>query len=87
MKKTSVFFLFLTFFIIHRAQNSPTSSEFKAQIIGGDNQLAQVLQTQLNIPKTILNTNFNQNLVYIPGHIIYPDFFSFSELILFYFFD
>ena len=38
MKKTSVFFLFLSFFIIHRAQNSPTSSEFEAQIIGGNNQ-------------------------------------------------
>ena len=60
MKKTSVFFLFLSFFIIHRAQNSPTSSEFEAQIIGGNNQLAQVLQTQLNIPKPILNTNFKR---------------------------
>ena len=63
MKKTSVFFLFLSFFIIHRAQNSPTSSEFEAQIIGGNNQLVQVLQTQLNIPKTILNTNFNQDVI------------------------
>ncbi len=63
MKRTSVFFLLLTFFIIHHAQNSPTSSEFEAQIIGGNNQLVQVLQTQLNIPKTILNTNFNQDVI------------------------
>lgn len=63
MKKTSVFFLFLSFFIIHRAQNSPTSGEFEAQIIGGNNQLEQVLQTQLNLSKTILNTNFNQELI------------------------
>lgn len=63
MKKNYLFFVLLIFFMIYRAQNSLSIKENEAQIIGGNIQLEQVLQTQLNLPKTILNTNFNQDFI------------------------
>lgn len=44
------------------SQNSSTSLEFEAQAIGGKEQIEQVLQTQLTLPKTILTSNFDTKL-------------------------
>lgn len=44
------------------SQTSATSPEYEAQAIGGKDQLEQVLQTQLILPKTILTSNFDTKI-------------------------
>ncbi|MBA3680015.1 MAG: TonB family protein [Bacteroidetes bacterium] len=44
------------------AQTSATSPEFEAKAIGGKEQIDQVLQTQLTLPKTLLTGNFDTEL-------------------------
>lgn len=44
------------------AQTSATSPEFEAKAIGGKEQIEQVLQTQLTLPKTLLTGNFDTEL-------------------------
>ena len=61
VKKTSLFAFCLSVFITF-SQNSSTSLEFEAQAIGGKEQIEQVLQTQLTLPKTILTSNFDVKL-------------------------
>jgi TonB family protein len=41
------------------AQTSSTSPEYEAKAIGGKEQIEQVLQTQLTLPKTLLTSNFD----------------------------
>ncbi len=41
---------------------SRTDIELEAQPVGGKEQVDQVLQTQLNLPKTILTSNFDKEL-------------------------
>ena len=39
-----------------------TSSEYEAQVIGGKEQVEQVLQTQLTLPKVLLSSNFDEHV-------------------------
>ena len=41
------------------SQTSSTSPEFEAQAVGGKEQIEQVLQTQLTLPKPLLTSNFD----------------------------
>lgn len=44
------------------AQNFSTSAEFEAKVVGGSEQLNQVLQTQLTLPKSVLTSNFDEHI-------------------------
>jgi len=60
-----ILFLFLVFQVqigIY-AQISPTDAEFEAQPIGIKDQLENLLQTQLNLPKIILNTGIEEKTI------------------------
>lgn len=57
-----IFGLLLFSTTIHFAQKSSTDPEFEAQAIGGKAQIEQVLQTQLNLPKTLLHQNFKADI-------------------------
>lgn len=61
LKKLLSFSLFITF-ISGFAQTSSTSLEFEAQPIGGKEQIEQVLQTQLTLPKTLLTSSFDTEI-------------------------
>ncbi|MDO8999392.1 MAG: energy transducer TonB [Bacteroidota bacterium] len=41
------------------AQTSSTSPEYEGKVVGGKEQIEQILQTQLTLPKTILTSNFD----------------------------
>lgn len=57
--------LTLLVFAVHPilSQNLITPPESEAQVIGGKEALEQVLQTQLNVPKTILGSSFDKDVV------------------------
>jgi TonB family protein len=59
-KLTLIALLFFTTVVF--SQTSSTSPEFEAQVVGGKEQIEQVLQTQLTLPKTILTSNFDIKL-------------------------
>lgn len=61
VKKISILALVLRAFLTI-AQSSSTSLEFEAQAVGGKEQIEQILQTQLTLPKTILTSNFDVKL-------------------------
>ncbi len=46
-----------------KAQISATDPEFEAIPVGGKEQMEQVLQTQLNLPKVILTPNFGADVI------------------------
>ncbi|MDX2172530.1 MAG: energy transducer TonB [Bacteroidota bacterium] len=62
MVKKIFLFTFCLIASVAFSQNSSTSLEFEAQSIGGKEQIEQVLQTQLTLPKTILTSNFDVKL-------------------------
>ena len=62
MLKKLIFFFFLIQINSGFAQTSNTSLEFEAQAVGGKEQLEQVLQTQLTLPKTLLTSNFDTEI-------------------------
>jgi protein TonB len=68
MQKVVLFFLLLHFGFGLVAQNSATSPEYEAKIIGGKAFMEQILQTQLTLPKQLLNSGFKS------------DFFTFFDL-------
>src|SRR5688572_10207816 len=43
------------------AQTSPTDPQFEAQVIGGKQQIDQVFQTQMTLPKQIGNSGFESD--------------------------
>lgn len=45
------------------AQKSSTDPEFEAQAIGGKAQIEQALQTQLNLPKLLVNSDFKTEVL------------------------
>jgi len=51
-------YLFITLLAL-RTQAQLTSEQFPAQAIGGKEQIDQVLETQLTLPKTLLTSNFD----------------------------
>lgn len=57
IKKLFIFFMMLGFTQLS-SQSSSTSAEYEAKVIGGKEQIEQVLQTQLTLPKTLLTSNF-----------------------------
>jgi TonB family protein len=57
IKKLFIFFMMLGFTQLS-SQTSSTSAEYEAKVIGGKEQIEQVLQTQLTLPKTLLTSNF-----------------------------
>lgn len=62
MLKKYISFLFFAFSINSWSQTSSTSPEFEAQAVGGKEQVEQVLQTQLTLPKALLNDNFDRDV-------------------------
>jgi protein TonB len=62
MIKKIFFILMIAGFNQLFAQTSSTSPEYEAQAIGGKEQIEQVLQTQLTLPKTILTSNFDTEI-------------------------
>lgn len=62
MLKKYICVLTVTWAISLSAQTSATSPEFEAKAIGGKEQIEQVLETQLNLPKTLLTGNFDIEL-------------------------
>jgi protein TonB len=62
IKKLFIFLMMLVFSQL-AAQTSSTSPEYEAQVIGGKEQIEQVLQTQLTLPKTLLTSNFDTEII------------------------
>lgn len=62
MLKKCVYILATVWITSLQAQNSSTSPEFEAKAIGGKEQIEQVLETQLSLPKTLLTGNFDTEL-------------------------
>jgi TonB family protein len=62
MKNKIVFFLLLFVQIKIEAQLSPTDEQYRAYPVGIDNQLENILETQLTLPKAILTTNYVQKV-------------------------
>ena len=58
LKKYAVIFLVLRFFA-SPAQETVTGNDFEAIPVGGPEQLEQVLQTQLNLPKSLLSPSYH----------------------------
>jgi protein TonB len=58
LKKCLYIFLVLCPLIFH-AQETITGNDFEAIPVGGQEQLEQVLQTQLNLPKPLLTSSFH----------------------------
>lgn len=59
------FFYILLFFAVHPlfGQNLLTPPESEAKVTGGKEAFQQVLETQLTLPKVILNSNFDKDLI------------------------
>jgi TonB family protein len=56
------FYLFILFFTSQIvAQVSGVKAELEGQVVGGKEELDQVIQTQLTLPKTLLTSNFDVN--------------------------
>jgi TonB family protein len=53
----------LFFSLFTQAQKSSTNPEFEAQAFGGKPQIEQVLQTQMNLPKQLVNGGFKCDFV------------------------
>jgi len=62
MLKNCIYLFIAGMFNSFIAQTSATSLEFEAKAIGGKEQVEQVLQTQLTLPKTLLTGNFDTEL-------------------------
>jgi TonB family protein len=62
MKKVLFGALFQLCIVFITAQVSPTDPEFEGQLVGGKEQLDQVLQTQLTFPKSILTSTFDEEV-------------------------
>lgn len=62
MLKKHIVILFIFCFTTAFSQTSSTSPEYEAQAIGGKEQIEQVLQTQLTLPKTLLTSNFDTEI-------------------------
>ena len=58
MCKRSLIFLIVFSFINGLIPLSAQSSDYEAQVLGGKEQLDQVLQTQLSLPKILVNADF-----------------------------
>jgi len=58
-------FLVILFFAVHPliGQNLLTPPESEAKVLGGKLAFEQVLETQLTLPKVILNSNFDKDLI------------------------
>jgi protein TonB len=61
LKRLGSFLLIITFRAL-TAQEEPADMDFEAIPIGGKAQMEQVLQTQLNLPKTLLTTSFHKQV-------------------------
>ncbi len=62
MLKKYIFILITVWAVSSSAQTSATSPEFEAKAIGGKEQIEQILETQLTLPKTLLTGNFDTEL-------------------------
>lgn len=62
MHKTYLLILLFATNLCLFAQTGATSPEFEAQAIGGKEQIEQVFQTQLSLPKTLLTNNFDRDV-------------------------
>ncbi|MEO6303697.1 MAG: energy transducer TonB [Bacteroidia bacterium] len=62
MLKKYIFVILTTYTSVFFAQTSATSPEYEAKAIGGKEQIEQVLQTQLTLPKILLTANFEQDV-------------------------
>lgn len=62
MLKRFITLLFVSFNGIVNSQLPGTGIEYEAQAIGGKEQVEQVLQTQLTLPKAILTSNFEKDV-------------------------
>ena len=58
-----IFFCILILSGSHHAQILPTDPEFEAIPIGIKEQLENTLETQLNMPKILLNTNYTEKVI------------------------
>lgn len=62
MLKKYIYILIVGWLTTFNAQTSATSPEYEAKAIGGKEQIEQVLETQLTLPKTLLTSNFDTEL-------------------------
>lgn len=62
MLKKYIYILIAGWVTTFNAQTSATSPEYEAKAIGGKDQIEQVLETQLTLPKTLLTSNFDTEL-------------------------
>ncbi|HQQ95316.1 MAG TPA: energy transducer TonB [Bacteroidia bacterium] len=57
----------LFYLLIHTGllfqQSSPTDPRFEAQVIGGKAEIDQILQTQMNLPKVLVNPGFHYTFI------------------------
>lgn len=60
MLKRYFFIVFVA--ILNHGFAQLSSSEYEAQVIGGKEQVEQVLQTQLTLPKVLLSANFDEHV-------------------------
>lgn len=64
MRSKFLLSLCLSFFCCTaNAQKSSTDPQFEAQVYGGKSHLEQVLQTQLNLPKQLMNAGFKSDFI------------------------
>lgn len=56
-------FLLICFVYNFKAQNSSTDPQFEAQVIGGKQQIEQILETQMNLPKALVSPGFKYEFI------------------------